>query len=510
MPTTPPTIVAPIPADPRVMTLAKSLGLSRREAFGAAAEAWAWMSVMANDGLVVQAAPDSLDGLVDVAGFGAAMVDAGLVGVVDDGLVLPAELRRLERGGDRPRADVDDDEVDDRRRKGARVRQRRYRARKKLTEPRPQPSPPRAVEPAGPRPQPRSLGSVAGHPVMLLYRRRDGVPFYKLANATPNEFTGSVTDPENPSLEDALTAIHSAMSREAGKPGADGETFRPPLSVVAAAAGIDTSVTDAPAPARAASPAKKLVQKSAPVIAPNPAEVVANTRRPPPPLREGRRIRDDDDAPAAAERDTRVTSVTVTRDSVTVTNLSRENERDTDDNPSNGNGLQSVTSHDPVTRDAPSSIFLSSSSLSQEREEERNSGREPGAATAEHDAALRRRERFERFAAALGISVDAVEHQSRYAADSLFRSLEFAGIDFRTGLPVNADAPSKPSQARPGIDATTVPTRQDEPATGILVAPVTIDHERDDIAAVSPDAGDDAFERSGMTRATTSVACGPL
>ena len=60
MPRTPPTIVAPLPRDPRVMELAKALNVSRREAYAAAVEAWAWMSMMERDGVVPDAEPASL------------------------------------------------------------------------------------------------------------------------------------------------------------------------------------------------------------------------------------------------------------------------------------------------------------------------------------------------------------------------------------------------------------------------------------------------------------------
>jgi hypothetical protein len=162
MPKTFPTIVAPLPHDPRVMSLAKSVGLTRREAFGAAAEAWAWMSVMAVNDIVVNTAPDSLDAVVDVDGFGDAMFQAGLVGVVNDGLVLPAELRhqqRDERGGvAAPAEGQRTDERARRRKEQNRAASRRYRKTNRVTGANAKPKTDKAW---------RSLGRVAGHEVRV-------------------------------------------------------------------------------------------------------------------------------------------------------------------------------------------------------------------------------------------------------------------------------------------------------------------------------------------------------
>lgn len=89
----PPTITAPLPHDPRVLKLAGLLDVSRREAFAAAAEAWAWVATMSADGIVVEASLDTIDAVADVPGFGRAMLDADLIGTADGGIVLPAELR---------------------------------------------------------------------------------------------------------------------------------------------------------------------------------------------------------------------------------------------------------------------------------------------------------------------------------------------------------------------------------------------------------------------------------
>jgi hypothetical protein len=163
MPRTPPTIVAPLPRDPRVMELAKALNVSRREAYAAAVEAWAWMSMMERDGVVPDAEPASLDGAVDITGMGQAMLNVGLVGVVDGGLVLPAELRRLEpdqRGGSAAAADVGEDGRAVRRQEQNREAARRYRKRARLTGSKAKPA-------TGKAQTWRSLGHVAGHEVRV-------------------------------------------------------------------------------------------------------------------------------------------------------------------------------------------------------------------------------------------------------------------------------------------------------------------------------------------------------
>jgi hypothetical protein len=517
MPAATRTIVAPLPNDPRVMTLAKSLGLSRREAFACCCEAWAWLSVMAVDGIVGNAAPDTVDGIVDVVGFGQAMLEARLVGVADDGLVVPSELRVQRERGVGPGSSADDDQDDDRRRKSDRDRQRRHRLRKTLTEPAARPSPP--PEPAGPRPAQRHLGAIAGHGVRLLFSRQ-GVPFYKLLNAQPREFTGSVTDPENPSLEDATTAIYAAMLRESKKGlGTDGESFKPALSSVAAAAGIvatrpaTTSAVPQPEPATSAVPprpsaplrARRMLQEddheSAGQSTPQPEPEPEGAASPPVlPHRKLRRIRAwPDDSGDASNRDSSVTGVTVTRDAVTVTELSRENGRDSVDNSSDDKGLRSVTTHERVTDEAPSSI---SSSFSSPIGEEKKSSRESSCTREDADAGTtqpqgepgrddsagdektrRRRQRFAEYAAALETTIDTVEYLSRFEPDILWDRLKLAGI--------TPGASSKPAGGQPNGKMTTEPMEDDKPVAGILVAPAADDHDRDrdDPVTISHESG---------------------
>lgn len=484
MPATLPTIVTPLPNDPRVMLLAKSIGLTRREAFGAAAEAWVWLSAMAVDGIVPRTEPDTLDGIVDVPGIGRAMLAAGLVGTVNDGLVLPGELRQRQRDdaerrsrhrGDDAAGDTDERrrgqpqpgkrkrERTDRDREADNERKRKQRRKEKLTTPATSPT---RSEQSGPTRTPRRLGEAAGYPVMLLFRR-DGVPFYKLAGATPQEWTGTVTDPENPSLADAFAAIHATMKR---RERFDGD-MRPTAPEVVKAA-------EAYRAARESTAADDQRRDTA-----NRAFAEAAT---------------------AGDDDATVTDVTppchapvthVTRDTVTVTLVSRSDGVTPPPNSSGERDLEGVTCHASVTRDAPSS---SSSFCISGHEDTENTTTTSPVTVAERDAdrevgildrllftanpttenrsrvdpegeAKRQRtaERDARIAAALGIDIGTVRLRHRDYLDLQCRQ---AGIDIRTGLPINAGGSHKPAGTRTTLQATTEPTDDAEPATDILEA----------------------------------------
>lgn len=479
MPRTPPTIVAPLPNDPRVFALAKASGLTTREAFAAAAECWAWVSVMSVDDIVVNTAPDSLDAVVDVPGFGPAMVQAGLVGTVDNGLVLPAELRRRAGGqrGGRAAADTEDqDDKVERERKGARIRKRRSRAAKALTKPVTKTTSPAPVaEAAPPKRRHVKLGEVDGYAVMLLFRKADGVPFYLLKGATPEEWSGTVTDPENPSFAEALAEIHGAMKRNAGHGPGAGDTFRPSLSAVVAAA--ERYRAD-----RASAAADAARRDEA-----NQAFAEASAE-------------DQDDAvDEPAERDSHADVTHDERDSVTVTEVSRQNGVTFPPNSSGEADLGNVTCHGPVTEPAPSSSSSSAVSGSSEQSSKENTTTTSGVTVAERDhedrildrilgsgqsgpggghrhddddpvtAAKRteHRHRLERIAAALGDDIEKVRIRNSVYLEFQCRE---AGIDFRTGHPVNAGAPDEPAGACHDIGATTEASAGDKPAAGSVGA----------------------------------------
>jgi hypothetical protein len=93
---------------------------------------------------------------------------------------------------------------------------------------------------------------------------------------------------------------------------------------------------------------------------------------------------------------------------------------------------------------------------------------------------VRQLERFKQFAEALGTTVDAVDSQARKEPATLAARLKAAGIDLRTGRPVNAEASSKPVEARDDISVTTEPTADDEPAAGSVGARGDADTRHDE------------------------------
>lgn len=476
MPATPPTIIAPLPSDPRVMLLAKSTGLTRREAFGVAAEAWAWMAAMAVDGIVPMTPPDSLDTLVDVTGFGQAMLEAKLVGVVDDGLVLPAELRCSQRDVAEPRRRQADDHArgddDERRRRSDRERQRRHRKNKTLTKPATATTSTRSDDDCSAR-APRRLGDVEGYAVMLLFRR-DGVPFYKLTGATPTEWTGTVTDPDNPALADAFGALHATMKRKGGW--TDKSDMRPTV--------------------------EQLVSAAERYRAARESAAVTDDRRDEANRAFAEAAEPDDEAPDVTHvtRDCHADVTPVTRDAATVTLLSRPEGVTRSPNFSGDNDLGDVTCHARDERDTPSSSSSSclpseddskktttttSSVTDAERDMDRGHDREVGildrllvvanpttenrARVDPEDEAKRQRdaERWARIAEALGD--DAEKVKIRYWP-TLALQCRQAGIDPYTGLPVIAEGSHEPAGARRAIRATTRSSAIGKPATDIVEA----------------------------------------
>lgn len=434
MPRTPPTIVAPLPTDPRVMSLAKSVSLERREAFAAAAEAWAWMSVMAVDDIVVNTAPESLDGLVDVPGFGAAMLQVGLVGVVNDGLVLPAELRhheRGERGGTAavPAAAADEDEQTSRRREQNAAASRRYRKRNRATGSKPKPSGEQKW---------RSLGRVAGHEVrvfdgphgcyaMVLGATVGMEPFRKLTTGDKAWSLESVRLVDTlPGLLEKWRVVHQKENgRLAPQPlvpsyadfrdDAERLTELAKLSAADArhADGADASSRHADASASSAGPS------------------------------------------AGPDAD---------------------GERKSYD----GIGLDASSASADRHADAFSSMSsLSESSSSHEEEDKSGEGRradgihEPDQGDAEPDE-RQKRERWSRlvarFAQALGRDEDTIRSWWRYNRDFLRAELLKRGIDPNTGLIVNAEGAHEPRGARDDIGVTTEPIDQDKPAASSVGA----------------------------------------
>jgi hypothetical protein len=500
MPTTPPTIVAPLPNDPRVMLLAQATGLTRREAFGAAAEAWAWLAVMATDDAIVKATPDALTALVDVAGFGSAMITAGLVGVVDDGLVLPVELRhRQQRDARGGVATAGDEDPGDARRKALNAEAaRRYRKRARGTGSKTK----SAVKSY------RTLGFVAGHEVrafegrfgpyaMVLGAMLGGETFRKLTAGAKDKALEAVTLADVlPGIVEKAKGIHE---REQG--------------------------------IRDASKRKALV--------PSYDSLRAAAER----------HHDEDDASRRHDDASSLASSSCRQDSR--------------HNPNEGHGLDAADASSSRHDDGLSSMSSSSSSLSFSRKKKREEEEEEEIKKRWQRLPRHLRREFEGSMAAAHkrwwsiIESDAgdekkVPDPSAAAADLGLTKEEVrqlgvreAWIRFQHNL-LNkfeagdatvdreaweqrlrqvgaAEAPSKPEEARDGIQATADTTTGDKPDTGIVVA-----HNGDGLAGPAPEPREalpsegvvsarvnasaderDAFEPADIISMTTNAACGP-
>jgi hypothetical protein len=218
MPTTKtPVTIAPMPTDRRVLALAAALGVTTRTAWAMAAEAWAWLQAEAGEDGVVPGATALLDAVADAEGLGAALVAAGLAGATEQGIVLPAELVRASRLLD----GCGDVVAEDRKRKAARERQTRFRKRRRLTgrtSTRTTASTSAGGQQADQSFRPRRLGLACGHVVMLLSGRYG--PYVQLTNAKP-KLTASAEghDFDTMTLADALELLvpqHEAHSPPGG------------------------------------------------------------------------------------------------------------------------------------------------------------------------------------------------------------------------------------------------------------------------------------------------------
>lgn len=459
MPKTIPTTIGPNPTDRRVLQLEQLLNVSRPHAVGVVVMSWAWLHAEQTEG-VVPGLPSMLDSVVDIAGAGQALVEAGLVGVSPDGLVLPLELRRQAETATR----ADETPADRRRRKDA-ERKAKSRKLQRLTKPASKPSPSPTGADTGPKRTPTRLGDVEGFSVMLLWGSYG--PFYKLAGAEPKAWTGTVTDPERPSYADALVALHAAMKLEAGKGLGSGDNFRPSLQAVVDAA---ERYRDARASAAANDARRDEGNRAL-------AEASAEDQE------------DIDHEPA--ERDMSRSCPHVTADTVTCPHgCPQSGHSSVATSPYERQDLDAEScphecpqsGHNP----APSS---SSSSASYGNEEKKNTTTTSSVTPRQRDheddildrfvprkdpvVGERERKRLElakRFAAGLGVTVESILQQWRYRRDTLLARLLAAGIDPNTGERLNAEAPHEPAQARADIDTTTEPTTDDTGVTGSVGA----------------------------------------
>jgi len=442
MPATLPTIVTPLPSDPRVIRLSKVTGLTRREAFGAAAEAWAWLAAHAVDGIVPATEPDTLDGIVDVPGIGQAMLAAGLVGTVNDGLVLPGELRQRQRDDAEPRRRHRDDDAggdaDQRRRERNREAARRYRRRSVTTSSKPQ---------VTTSPTWRSLGRVAGCEVRV-YDGPHGCYARVIGATIDGQGCGKFTagdkgwSLERVTLVDVLPAlVEKWKTLTAGRGLADRPRAEPTYDAF-----------------REDAERLTMLDKF------SRAEAAAGDAEP----------RHDDASSRVIDRHQRhddASSIVIESSSATDPEICSKSLRRSD----LGQALPSSFPGD----DGPSSSSLSSSLSSSIEEEDMPGGRQAGsiddddkpAAYREWEAKREKRDVIAaRFAAGLRMPKETVLAWWKHNKYHLLTKLIAAGIDPNTGHPIDAGGSHEPVDARSTLQATTEPTDDAEPATGILEA----------------------------------------
>jgi len=313
---------------------------------------------------------------------------------------------------------------------------------------------------------------------MCIWNRTDEVWFYKLCGATPKEWTASVVaDPERPSLADALVSLHSTMKREAAKGWNADDTLSPSLEqmVTAAAKERDSRKATAAEAARRDEANNAFMEAAAEDQA--------------------------DAAEDAPERDMSRTCHTQKRDTVTCHAPVTLCETQTvAASPIAGNDLDAQNEdakchafgHSPAPSSSISLCLSSPEEIKKEntttsvaapaerdpvddildrfleRQATTVDGRRQEAPQEEPERAKlkeRKAELAQRFAAALGMTVEAVFDQWKNETDILRARLEAAGIDLKTGLP--AGAHHEPADARNDIGMTTEPIAGDKPATGM-------------------------------------------
>lgn len=501
---TPPTIPAPLPTDHRLLRLAGLLKVSRRDALGATVDAWAWIAAQATGGIVPQPVV-LLDSVAEIEGYGEAAVAVGLVGTADGHIVAPAELRAADAQGTARRAGTADDDGRDRKRQQDRVRQRRRRNGSRLTGKAKTPTPTDAAVATSTTPSraARRLGTVAdGQHVMLLWSPKTQGWFYKVTGATP-PLTGTVTDQENPTLADALKALLDARltqaQREKGR--LVQTVFSPSMEQLVAAARQEHDSRQA-----AVASAARLDEGNVALARAADDDADQGDREPEP-------VPPTADAPSegVAERDCHAPVTPVTRDTVTC-HAPVTLARDASTLP--GNGLDAVFCHASVTLAAPSS---SSSSLNDERNENKDTTTTSVTADHERDAHADQGDDFSRYlkaagkpdeldryltasgclptltpeqvalvqriADALDTTPAAVREQGRNRPAWLAARCHAAGIDPKTGFPMAAraaragdhaptspqDAPGRPSGTGTGVQSVS----SGQASGGIVGAPAT-------------------------------------
>lgn len=465
-----PVMPVPLPTDRRVVALGQSLSMTTRNAWAVTGEAWAWLDAEAGEDGVVPGAVALLDAVLDVEGLGAALVAAGLVGATEQGIVLPAELvrasRLLDGGGDAV--------VEDRRRKAARDRQSRCRKRKRLTggtSTKTTTSAPGAGQQADPRRKPRKLGVACGHPVMLL----DGPYglYVSLEKANPKcRASAEGHDYHTITLADALDLL-VPIHEEHKAPGGG---YRIP------------TLADLESAAKAARDRQRAADADA-------ARRDAGNEA----LLEAAAEADED----IHERDRHAPVTPVTRDTRDRhASCHASTEAESVASTSSGTGIDTGPCHAPCHAPGGPEALSSSSSLSSSHAQQRTTTTKGGHGSFERDRApedpkavpewlrqdreARNRIRAERWATALGVSVDDIRSMYRANKAALRARLEAAGVNPDTERP--AAGPAAPDRASTSAARTAgIPLPDLRLDRLRAVAPDGCDVHEDD-AAVMPDA----------------------
>jgi hypothetical protein len=422
------------------------------------------MSVQAVDDIVPQTAPGSLDSVVDIADFGQAMLQAGLVGVVNDGLVLPAELRhheRDERGG--AVADEGGERQDEqpRRRKAQNAAaSRRYRRKNKVTGSKAKPTADKAW---------RSVGRVAGREVRvfdgqfgcyaLLLNASVGGETYKLTTGNKSWSLDTVTLADVvPGLVEKWKTVHHR----------EGKGFVPRP--------MEPTYADLRADADKVVSLAKLNRAAAAPEAPGNA-------------------RHADDADASSRHADASSSVIIPSSSPEA-HVDGKSSQDTELGASSPSSFRHA--------DGLSSMSFSTSSSNEEdmwgegRSAEGIVKRVHGKAgdDTERQQLAKYNLLVRRFSQALRQDNETIQKWWKHNKDFLRTKLVQAGIDPTTGLSVNAEASSAPAAAHDDIGVTTEPNADDKPAAGSVEAP------GDDIGFQETS---EALDRLGIPRAVNEA-----
>jgi len=395
--------------------MAKTLNVSRADAYTAVADVWAMLAADAEGDIVKGWTLEMLDAVVEMemAGCGTAMLQAGLVGIVDDGLVLPAELRnqqRDERGGRAAAAGGGEDERASRRKEQNRQAARHYRKKNRVTGSKAKPSSDKAW---------RSLGRVAGHEVrvfdgphgcyaMVLGATVGGEPCRKLTAGNKAWSLESVRLTDTlPALVDKCKTVHQKESK----------AFEPrPMT---------------PAYADFRDDAERLTML---------AKLAAEEAR-------------HADAADASSRHADASAI--------VSKSSADENAESEQNPFDGMGLDAADASANRHADGVSSMSFSSKSSSIEEDM-----RERGQA----DSIDMRNRMAARIAKALGEDFAKVQTWLRCNRPYLSLRMKTAGIDLKTGERVAAEGSDEPVDARGDTVVTTEPTTSDKPAAGSVDA----------------------------------------